>query len=122
MGGSRSRSKKGERQSDVPKKKTALAEHASPIGSARNASDHITVTNFLVNYIERECMDAGDIGEAFRKCAEPNWQALRLTLEISKVDPTTGKNDAEKAQLQKELERDKEQFAKEWDMEHKNFS
>ena len=43
-------------------------------------------------------------------------------MEISKVDPTTGKDDAEKAKLQRELERDKEQFAKEWDMEHKTFS
>ena len=38
-------------------------------------------------------------------------------MEISKVDPTTGKYDAEKAKLQKELERDREQFAKEWDTE-----
>ena len=53
---------------------------------------------------------------------EPDWQALIPTSEISKVDPTTGKDDAEKAKLQRELERDKEQFAKEWDMEHKTFS
>ena len=43
-------------------------------------------------------------------------------LEISKVGPTAGATDAEKARLQRELERDKEQFTKEWDMEHKNFS
>ena len=43
-------------------------------------------------------------------------------MEISKVDPTAGKDDAEKAKLQKELERDKEQFAKEWDTEHKTFN
>ena len=74
------------------------------IGSARNASDYITVTNFLINYIERECIDAGDIGHALLKGVEPDWPTLRPTLEISKVDPTTGKDDAEKAKLQKELE------------------
>ena len=122
FGRSRSRSKKGERRSDVPKKKTTLAEHVYHVGSARNASDYITVTNFLINYIERECTDAGDIGHALRKGTEPDWTALRPILEISEVDPTAGKDDAEKAKLQKELERDKEQFAKEWDTEHKTFS
>ena len=78
--------------------------------------------NFLINYIEREHTDAGDTGHALRKGTEPDWPALRPTLEISKVDPTTGKDDAEKAKLQKELERDKEQLAKEWDTEHKTFS
>ena len=43
-------------------------------------------------------------------------------MEISEVDPTAGRDDAEKAKLQKELKRDKEQFAKEWDVEHKTFS
>ena len=122
FGRSRSRSKKGERRSNAPKKKTTLAEHVHHVGSTRNASDYITVANFLINCIEREYIDAGDIGEALRKGVEPDWQAPQPTLEISKVDPTTGKDDAEKAKLQKELERDKEQFAKEWDMEHKTFS
>ena len=64
MGRSRSRSKKGERRSDVPKKKTTLVGHMCHIGSARNESDCVTVTNFLVNCIKKECMDAGDIREA----------------------------------------------------------
>ena len=112
IGRSRSRSKKGDRRSDVPKKRTALAEHTHHVGSARNASDCIAVTNFLVNHIKNKCADAGDIGEALQTGVEPDWQALQLTLEISKVDQTAGENDTEKAQLQKKLERDKERFAK----------
>ena len=64
----------------------------------------------LINDIEGECVDAGDIGEALRKGVEPDWQAPQPTLEISKVNPTTGKDDAEKAKLQMELNGDKEQL------------
>ena len=75
---------KGERRSDVPKKKTTLAEHVCHIGSAKNASDYITVTNFLINYIEKEYIDAGDLGQALRKGVEPDWKSLRPMLEITK--------------------------------------
>ena len=53
--------------SSKPKVKTGLKDYIYHVGSAQQASEHITVTNYLINHIRKEFDKGGDIARALEK-------------------------------------------------------
>ena len=53
--------------SSKPKVKTGLKDYMHHVGSAQQASECITVTNYLINHIRKEFDKGGDIARALEK-------------------------------------------------------
>lgn len=73
---------------------TTLADHVYYIGSARQASDYITITNFLINYIRNTYERGDDIAIALEEGEDKSFDNLRPRLQYSRS------LDAETAQLE----------------------
>ena len=54
---------KNKDQKNTPKRKM-LADHIYHVGSAKQASDYMTVTNFIINYMRRTFDKGNDIARA----------------------------------------------------------
>ena len=104
---SKSRSRKS---NDTPKKKKTLGDHAFYVGSAKNASDCVTNSNYIINYIQKEYSEGLDIADALREGKDYDFTTDAPKLKISE------KTDA------KELASETAQFQREFDIDYKNFS
>ena len=60
-------SSKKSNNNNTTKPKTRLEDHIYHVGSAQQASDYVTNTNFIVNYIKKTYDMGGDIGQALEK-------------------------------------------------------
>ena len=89
--GSRSRSKSASRKSSTSsseeKTKKTLGDHIYYVGSAKNASDCITNTNFILNHIELTFSEGLDIAQALKDGKEYDFNAIKPKLEASTIDP-----------------------------------
>ena len=66
-GGHRSNGHSSRKNNNTTKPKTRLEDHIYHVGSAQQASDYVTNTNFIVNYIKKTYDMGGDIGQALEK-------------------------------------------------------
>ena len=63
----------GSRSTTVRK---TLADHQYYLGSAKQASDYVTVTEFIINHIRVTFTNGGDIGEALEKLEKFDFASL----------------------------------------------
>ena len=63
--------------------KKTLADHMYYLGSAKQASDYITMTEFIVNHIKVTFVNGGDIGEALEKLEAYDFSGDMPIPEIS---------------------------------------
>ena len=73
---------KNKDQKNTPKRKT-LADHIYHVGSAKQASDYVTVTNFIVNYVRRTFDKGDDIARALEDEATYDLDQFAPTLQVS---------------------------------------
>ena len=109
---SRSRSRKatsrrtGKRNKDHPeqkKKKKTLADHVFHTGHAQDASDYVTISKFIIGYIQTNYEKSGDITKALEKGEHYNFKAEAPRLQASELDPEEDKAryDLENAEFMK---------------------
>ena len=63
--------------------KKTLADHVYQLGSAKQASDYVTVTEFIINHIRVTFVNGGDIGEALEKLEPKDFKSCIPVPEIS---------------------------------------
>ena len=80
--GNSSRSKPKANTSSTSSKKT-LEDHKYDIGSAKNASEYISTTKFLIQRIATTFLEADDVATALRDGKEFNLDAKKPTLQVS---------------------------------------
>ena len=108
---SRSRSRKAAggrtgRRKDHPeqkKKKKTLADHIFHTGQAQDASDYVTISKFIIGYIQTNYEKSGDITKALEKGEHYNFKAEAPRLQASDLDPEEekAKCDLENAEFMK---------------------
>ena len=60
------------------------------LGSAKQASDYVTVTEFIINHIRVTFVNGGDIGDALEKLEPKDFSSCMPIGEVSKkTDDTT---------------------------------
>ena len=94
-GRSRSRSKSTSRKSSASaneeKTKKTLNDHICYVGSAKNARDCVTNTNFTLNYIKLTFAEGLDIAQALKEGKEFDFDPIKPTLQASAKSQTTEK-------------------------------
>ena len=106
--GSSSSSKKTS-TSDKTKRKS-LSDHVYYVGSAKQASDFVTVTNYLINYIRKNFKKGNDIALALETYTETDFTARQPQLRQSQSqDPD-------------EKTREDKQYEKQFEVEYTEFS
>ena len=58
------RSRKGNRSGNANKTKKTLQEHIYHLGTASQASDYVTITDFILNHIKKTYVNGDDIADA----------------------------------------------------------
>ena len=96
------------RTSATPTKKT-LKDHMHYIGSAKQASDYVTTTAFIMNHIRISFTKGGDIADAIENEKELDFDKEAPKLKMSSADP---KDEAAKR------EREQLQFSKQFEIEY----
>ena len=102
--------KKSSNSSSTTTKKKSMSDYVYYIGSARQASDYVTVTNYIINYIRRTYDKGNDIATALEKLEEVDFTSREPQLKISKKT-----DQAEKA-------REDKQFEKQYEIEYTEFN
>ena len=86
-----------------------LADHVYYVGSARQASDYVTVTHFLVNHIKQNYDKGQDIAKALEDLED---------IDFDKIEPkmkTSAETDKDKQAIEQR------QFEKAYEIEYKAF-
>ena len=65
-----------------PKRKR-LEDYIFTIGSAKQASDFVVVSKYLINHIRKTYTNGGDIGDALEAREEKNFARYRPSLQLS---------------------------------------
>ena len=60
-----------------------MADHMYYVGSVKQASDYVTCTNFIINYIRIHFDDPEEIAQALEKFEEPDFNAMEPTMQVS---------------------------------------
>ena len=73
------------KSSGMPKKETkkSVNDYNYYLGSAKQASDYETTTEYLINYIVKTFEYGNDIGQALRELEYPDPDSWRLTMQQS---------------------------------------
>ena len=64
-------------------KKKSLSDHMYYVGSAKQASDFVTCTNFIINHIRQTYLQENDIATALEKLEDTDFDALLPTIQTS---------------------------------------
>ena len=90
---------KGNHKEDFKKK--TLSDHIYQVGSAKNASDCVASTNFILNHIELTFAEGLDIASAMKTGKEFDFDADRPKLKIStNTDATVAAVENEQCKLE----------------------
>ena len=105
--GSRGRGNQNANKNKVKAKK-GLADHIYYVGSANQASDYVTITNFLINYIKRTYTKGEDIAGALETLEEVDFTSVAPVMKNSNITGTDADDilarDRENRQYEKEFE------------------
>ena len=93
---------KNKDQKNTPKRKT-LADHIYHVGSAKQASDYVTVTNCIVSYVRRTFDKGNDITRALEDEATYDLDQFAPTLRTSTKTEATETEKAEKARENRQI-------------------
>ena len=77
----------GWKQSKDDKPKKTLSDHIYYVGLAKNVSECIANTKFILNHIELTFDEGLDIAQAMRNGQEFNFDDIKPELEASRSDP-----------------------------------
>ena len=108
-GWGKSKKKSNKKDNKTPKRKN-LSDHIYHVGSAKQASDFVTVTNFIINYVRRTFNKGNGIATALEQEKELDLDSLAPTLKVStEADPVI------KA-------REERQFDKQFEVEYRSHN
>ena len=102
---SRSRAKDSKPTKSEDKPKKTLSDHMYHVGSSKNASDCVTNTKFILNYIEMNYTEGLDLTTALKNKKDFDFDAIEPKMKQSTKDPST-----EEAAYKTELEQFKLEF------------
>ena len=109
-GGNGNGSKSSKPKAAPAAKRKTLEDYTYYVGSAKQASDYVTVTNYLVNYIRREYTKGDDIAKSLEELVETDFAADEPAMLVSKETGTgaaeIAKRDRENRQFEKRYEVD----------------
>ena len=74
---------KGSSKPNQSKERKSLSDYIYYFGTAKNASDYLVVTQYLINYIQRTYTNGEDIALALEKKQEMDFTALQPSLQAS---------------------------------------
>ena len=92
-----------------------MSDYKYYIGSSKQASDYVTITSYLLNYIRRQFKKGKDIGDAIEDGIEMDFQAITPTLKGSTIVLT--EEDQKDAAKVAEVDRINKQFEKQYEIE-----
>ena len=95
--------------SSTKSKPKTLADHQYYVGSAKQATDYVTVTNFIINYIKKNYNRGEDIAKALE-----DLQEVDFTNDAPVARVSTKSDDAAKAA-------ENQQFLKQYEVEYTKF-
>ena len=99
------RSRKGNRSGNANKTKKTLQEHIYHLGTASQASDYVTITDFILNHIKKTYVNGDDIADAIEAGEEPNFTEWRPQRERSvSTDPDVQQMEDEDLMISYKLE------------------
>ena len=91
------------------KSNKTLKDHHYYVGSAKSATDYVTVTNYILNYIRRTYKKGGDVADALETFKEIDFSNVKPTMAVvplKKPDGTTDYSQEERESLLKQAERE----------------
>ena len=94
-------------------KKKTLADHIYYVGSAKQASDYVTVTNYIINHIRRTFEKGNDIATALEDQKEFDLTQFEPQLRFSTKDAIKEKE---------AKEREDKQFEKQFEIEFQTYN
>ena len=101
---------KDSKSSSTKAKRKTLADHIYYVGSAKQASDYVTVTNYIINHIRRTFDKGNDIATALEEERE-----IDLTVYVPTLKESTAGKDEDK-------ERENRQFEKQFKIEYATYN
>ena len=101
------------KKSSTTTRQKTLGDHQYHCGSVKQASDYVTVTRYLVNYVRRTYDKGEDIANALETLEEVDFKKEE---PIMKVSTATG----DKQQEQKE--REDKQFEKQYEIQYQEYN
>ena len=90
-------------------KNKTLSDYYYYVGSAKSATDCVTVTSYVINYIRRTYKKGGDVAGALEEFKEVDFTSVKPTMRvIPKKDPSTNQDysDEQREALMKEAKRE----------------
>ena len=101
---------KGNGKDKKPTARKGLSDYQYTVGSAKQASDFVTVTNYLVNYIRRTYVKGEDIANALENLEDVDLKAEAPSMRVSiNADPQVAA-------------REDEQFKEEYKIEYTEYN
>ena len=94
-----------------------MSDYKYYIGSSKQASDYVTVTSYLLNYIRRQFKKGKDIADAIEDGIEMDFQAITPKLNISEIDLTVKEGETPDPKKVAEVDRINKQFEKQYEIE-----
>ena len=102
-GNRKSRDSNNSNRNTTTARKKTLADHQYYVGSAKQASDYVTVTNFIINYIRKTFKKGEDSALALEKFEEYDFTTEAPTMKTSSITDKVTK-DKEDRQYEKQFE------------------
>ena len=81
--GGRTSGRSSRKSTSTTKKTKGLSDHMYYVGSAKQASDYVTCTNYIINYIRIHFQDPEQIATALEKFEEPDFLSMEPIMQIS---------------------------------------
>ena len=107
--GKSSKKKSDKKPSSMTTKRKGLSDYTYYVGSAKQASDYVTVTNFLINYVRRTYTKGEDIANALEKLEEVDFTTLEPVMKQSSSSDAAVK------------ERENKQFEKQYEIKYTEY-
>ena len=88
-------------------KNKTLSDYYFYVGSAKSATDYVTVTSHILNYIRRTYKKGGDVAGALEEFKEVDFTSVKPAMRVvPKKDPSTNQDysDEQREALIKEAE------------------
>jgi len=100
---------------DEKKKKKSLSDYSYYLGSASQASDYETTTDYVINYIKKTYSDGKDIADALTKLKAPDINTWKPSLQASLIVGTDPKDiikrDTENRQFEIEFKQELSRYS-----------
>ena len=95
-----SRGKSRGKHENTSRSKKTLGDHIFQVGSAKNASDFVTNSNFIMNHIQISMDNGLDVSTAMKEGKHLDFSTLEPVLQVATADPDKARKEYDMQMLE----------------------